>query len=170
MLVLPARRRRELRRAAFIVLCCAALHVAVVAATDPAAIWPRPPVRTSENMAARGHTALPCAPLHSYARLTRVCRALRCWAGGRASPGCRADYDNLSTHVPNLVESSLRPHPSGGTLPRRSSSPGDGSPALSIRPCSRLTPLALRSCAAPQASASSRRARRRLSASTFARP
>ena len=24
------------------------------------------------------------------------------------------DYDNLATHVPNLVESSLRPHPSGG--------------------------------------------------------
>ena len=26
----------------------------------------------------------------------------------------RADYDNLATHVPNLVESSRRPHPSGG--------------------------------------------------------
>ena len=25
------------------------------------------------------------------------------------------DYDNLATHVPNLVESSLRPHPTGGT-------------------------------------------------------
>jgi len=24
------------------------------------------------------------------------------------------DYDNLSTHVPNLVQSKLRPHPSGG--------------------------------------------------------
>lgn len=25
------------------------------------------------------------------------------------------DYDNLATHVPNLVTSELRPHPNGGT-------------------------------------------------------
>ena len=31
------------------------------------------------------------------------------------NPCCAlADYDNLATHVPNLVESSRRPHPTGG--------------------------------------------------------
>ena len=32
----------------------------------------------------------------------------------RARACARADYDNLATHVPNLVESSRKPHPTGG--------------------------------------------------------
>ena len=34
--------------------------------------------------------------------------------GDTAASSLLADYDNLATHVPNLVASSLRPHPTGG--------------------------------------------------------
>ena len=43
--------------------------------------------------------------------------ALTPFSGGSSQPfrsPRAADYDNLATHVPNLVESSRRPHPRGG--------------------------------------------------------